>query len=200
MTLNELENSWNYYLSIEKDLNETSRYIEPTGQETTFSFEFYKIIMLSCAEVESTFKKICQTIDNDKTYGNIADYKGAILGKYPHICDTVICVPRWDAKNICPFDGWDKGKLHWWDAYQDIKHSRFGMFDKANYMNAVYSLGALYVLILYLYKINGYDCYADRSLYFTSDYYSIPLYVKQASELPDFRLENETDSNMEETI
>ena len=31
---------WNYYLSLEKDLDNTSRYIEPKGQENVFSFEF----------------------------------------------------------------------------------------------------------------------------------------------------------------
>ena len=58
----ELATSWNYFLSIERDLSETSRYIEPYGQENAYSFEFYKIIMLSCAEIESAFKKLCKKV------------------------------------------------------------------------------------------------------------------------------------------
>ena len=50
VSFHELENCWNYYLSIEEDLNETSRYIEPTGQENVYSFEFQKVIMLCGAE------------------------------------------------------------------------------------------------------------------------------------------------------
>ena len=42
----ELTTCWNYFLSLDRDLNETARYIEPESQENTFSFEFYKIIML----------------------------------------------------------------------------------------------------------------------------------------------------------
>lgn len=43
---------WNYYLSLEKDLDDTSRYIEPKGQENVFSFEFAKLLVLSCTELE----------------------------------------------------------------------------------------------------------------------------------------------------
>ena len=44
---------WNYFLSLENDLSNTSRYIEPSGQEEVHSFEFAKLIILSCTEAES---------------------------------------------------------------------------------------------------------------------------------------------------
>lgn len=182
----ELATCWNYFLSIEKDLSETSRYIEPEGQEDTYSFEFYKIIMLSCAEVETAFKYLCNLIDPSKKCGEISKYKEVILSKYPKICDCEVVVPRWKSKSLCPFKGWDSGSLTWWSAYQHLKHSRFTKISEATYQNAVSSLAALYVLILYLYKINGYDCKADDSTYFWSKYHPAQHYLPPLSELPDF--------------
>ena len=43
---------WNYFLSIEQDLANTSRYVEPRGQENVHSFEFAKIIILASIEAE----------------------------------------------------------------------------------------------------------------------------------------------------
>ena len=45
---------WNYFLSIEQDLADTSRYVEPRGQEDVRSFEFAKIIILASIEAESS--------------------------------------------------------------------------------------------------------------------------------------------------
>lgn len=38
ITEKELSGIWNYYLSLEKDLDNTSRFIEPRGQENVFFF------------------------------------------------------------------------------------------------------------------------------------------------------------------
>lgn len=62
-TMNEI---WNYYLSLEKDLDNTSRYIEPKGQENVFSFEFAKPLVLSCTELESVLKLLCCECDGKK--------------------------------------------------------------------------------------------------------------------------------------
>ena len=61
---------WNYYLSLEKDLDDTSRYIEPKGQENVFSFEFAKLLVLSCTELESVLKLLCYECSGEKR-GNI---------------------------------------------------------------------------------------------------------------------------------
>ena len=45
----QLNNYSNYFDCLVNDLDKTSRYAEPMGQETVFSFEYYKIISLSCA-------------------------------------------------------------------------------------------------------------------------------------------------------
>ena len=44
ITEDELTNMWNYFLTLEQDISNTSRFVEPSTQENVFSFEFYKIL------------------------------------------------------------------------------------------------------------------------------------------------------------
>lgn len=113
----ELTTCWNYFLSLDRDLNETARYIEPESQENTFSFEFYKIIMLGCAEIETAFKQVCKAIDSSKKSGSIDKYKEMILSRYPKIEDCEVVVRRWHSRAIRPFEGWSQGPLFWWNAF-----------------------------------------------------------------------------------
>ena len=53
-----LHGMWNYFLMLENDLDNTSRYIEPQGQENVYSFEFAKLLVLACTEIESDFSDI----------------------------------------------------------------------------------------------------------------------------------------------
>lgn len=66
ITEKELSGIWNYYLSLEKDLDNTSRFIEPRGQENVFSFEFAKLLVLSCTELESVLKLLCYERSGEK--------------------------------------------------------------------------------------------------------------------------------------
>ncbi len=185
MTEQELNNIWNYFLELEQDMKNTSRYIEPAGQENVYSFEFAKLIVLSCTEVESVFKLLCLEIDPSKEKGNMSDYKATILGKYPRIVDATVSISRWE-KDIKPFEGWKKGKLTWWDAYQGVKHSRGVHFSDATYYNAAYALSALYILVLYLAKIITDDINLHDCKYISSRYVPPIICCKPDKELPDF--------------
>ncbi len=184
MNHNELENMWYYFLDLEKELADSSRYIEPDGQENVYSFEFRKIIILACTECETAFKAMCEEIDDTKKRGLIFDYKGIVLGKYPKIVDAEVHISRWH-KTIKPFVGWDTGKLSWWDAHQHIKHDRGSNFCEATYKNAVFSLSALYLLIFYLYVINNKDT-PFGSKYIDSEYASPIISCIPSEKLPDF--------------
>ncbi len=172
MISQKVKNIWNYYLVLEDDLDKTSRFVEPNNQGDVFSIEFYKIILLAAAECESVMKLICKQIDG-KEYGNISEYKGVILGKFPDIGKTEVYVGRAEC-TVKPFENWSVGTLAWWKEYQEIKHSRFSNFSKANYENAVLVLSALYVLISYLARISStmIKDYASTYIksYYTSDY------------------------------
>lgn len=187
MTENELMSIWNYYLSLEDDLAATSRYIEPAGQENTFSFEFSKLLVLACTEIESVLKRICYIIAGHHVEGDIGAYKQTILSIYPKITKATVIVSRL-GKNIIPFSGWGSGRLQWWDAYQQVKHNRGEFFSQATYLNSVSAISALYILIFYLAEISGLSKKKLDSHYIDSDYSYGKLIVSGSKKLPDFEV------------
>lgn len=190
MTAQTLHEIWNYYLTLETDISNTSRYIEPCGQENVHSFEFAKILILACTELESVFKLLCFEITGEQPEGSIGKYKEIILGKYPHITDAVAFVSRW-GKSISPFQGWDNGKLSWWSAYQEVKHNRGEHFSGASYSNAVYALSALYISIFYLARTTNIAFEEHISTYIASSYSHTQVLFGGTKTLPDFE---ETDT------
>lgn len=185
MTKQELETSWNYYLSLEEDISNTSRFVEPT-QKDVYSFEFLKLIILTCSEIESVMKYICTIIkDGEHFRCDIGEYKSIILGKYPKITRAVVHISR-THEPIIPFSGWDEARLPWWDAYQNVKHSREISFLQATYGNAVQALAALYILIFYLAKSSGITFYDTEAKYIFSNYSHQYIVCAPPTVLPDF--------------
>ena len=194
MKREELDEIWNYYLSLEKDMDLTSSYVEPRGQEEVLSFAFAKIIILACTEIESVFKVFCRELGEEN--GNIGEYKRAILREYPTLVDAEISIPRLH-KTIKPFRNWDNNRLSWWDAYQHVKHDRGNDYSEASYINAVSSLGALYLLIFFLaYKTSLF--FEDyKSTYIDSEYQSRYVFSNPNKRISDFA---EMGMAMNETI
>jgi len=184
ITKEQFNGIWNYYLSLESDLSNTSRYVEPSGQEEVHSFEFAKLIILSCTEVESLMKIICFELTNEEK-GNIGEYKQVILGRFPNIVSAYVTISRL-GKDLTPFAGWDTGHLQWWESYGLVKHRRGSEFERANYQNAATALSAVYVLIFYLAKICGFTFSDTESNYIHSGYAHLKLACAPSQELPDF--------------
>ena len=185
MDYNILYNSWNYYLSIERDLANTSQYVEPHGQENVYSLEFAKLLILACTEVESMFKVLCKEIIGDSVSANMSSYKETILGKYPRIVEATVSVSRLGA-SIKPFASWNTGKLAWWGAYQQVKHDRGSCFEQATYRNAVEAVAALYILLLYLFKICENSEPNEHGIYLSSPYRALAVHCRAPQNLPDF--------------
>lgn len=167
-----LHGIWNYYLMLERDLDNTSRYIEPEGQENVYSFEFAKLLILACTEVESVFKELCAEIDCSKKADNIVKYNEIVLSRYPEITEATVRVNRL-GRDIVPFQEWGVSEakpLSWWRAYNEVKHNRGDHFADATYLNAVTALSALYILIFYLAEITGIKFSSQDSSYIDSDY------------------------------
>ena len=151
-----VESVWNYYLALEEDLKDTSRYVEPFGQDRVYSIEFYKIIILAATECESVMKMLCKEFTGSEM-GDIADYKATLLTHIPGICKAEVYIPRAGGKIIRPFDNWSVSSLGWWSMYQLCKHSRHAHFEDANYESAISVMGALYILLFYFCKQMGDD-------------------------------------------
>jgi len=180
-----LNGIWDYYISLEDDLSNTSRYIEPRGQEGVYSFEFAKLLVLTCIEIEAVFKEICRTVCGKEPPQDMSKYKETILGKYPKIIEATVSIKRL-GRSIKPFEYWGEGKLSWWDAYQKVKHSRDKYFRLATYLNAVTAISALHILIHYLSQATGTPLKKCSGSYVCSEYGYVLLSVKAGGKLPDF--------------
>lgn len=180
----DLQIIYNYYVSLENDFSATSRYIEPKDQENVYSFEFSKLLILSCTEIEAVLKILCKE-KSGKEGGNIGEYKDTILKYFPKIVTAEVSIARW-GRDIRPFKGWKKRPLKWWQAYGDVKHNTGDNLKKATYKNAVYALSALYVLILYLAKVCDINIDIKTS-YISSNYVYRYVVDDPAKPLPDFK-------------
>lgn len=81
MERNTFEMHWSYYLSIEDMLQKTNQYLTySANNQNTYSDEFTKVILLSCSEVDSLLKKLCEykNISKKGKYYTMASYAIAL--------------------------------------------------------------------------------------------------------------------------
>jgi hypothetical protein len=145
---------WNYFLSIEADLIQLSRFIEFHDLNLDcFSLENVRILMAASAEVDVVCKQICQRLNPNSNADNIHQYRDAIASQYPNLLDFSVSLPRY-GKQFTPWINWKnpQGVPDWWTAYNKVKHERHTDFQKANLGNVLNAVAGLCVICLYLYE------------------------------------------------
>lgn len=145
---------WNYLLSIEKDLERLSRFIEFDEKNfECFSIEISRILLASAAEVDVVCKQICKNLNSTSIARGIHQYRNEILTVFSDIADFIVLLPRYGL-SLKPWDNWSVsgGVPIWWTAYNKIKHNRDREYPRANLKNALNAVGGLFVMVLYLYK------------------------------------------------
>ncbi len=151
-----IRNYWNYYLSLENRVLQTSSYVTiDVENEKTFSNEYAILMQAIGGELDSFFKEYCGFNPNDLK--RISDYASCVLNDYPDIKTQSITVLGTEMK-LTPFKNWDaaqaKQSLFWWSAYDDIKHSRYANKKCASQKNVLNLLCALFLMEMkYLRKI-----------------------------------------------
>jgi len=156
---------WEYFLSLEDDLEKCTKYIEFDERNyTTFSIELAKIITSASAEFENVAKDLCKLIDPPSSPNNIVIIYPILLREFPNFCNIEITIPRYRLQ-FKPLELWDSSQRpDWWtNGYNQIKHSRDTSFHLANLKNALYSMGALFSAILYFHKKLSGDIQVDYS-------------------------------------
>lgn len=144
---------WNFLLALEDDIANLARFIEPTtGNLGAYSLELARMLFAASSEVDVVAKQLCAQIDSQKRAKCINDYREIITAKIPRFYETEVLYPRFGLR-MQPWLNWegDKNPL-WWRAYNDVKHERNAHFSKANLQNALNSVAALYVLLLFFYE------------------------------------------------
>lgn len=142
---------WDYFIGIEKDVLELSRYIEfDKSNLSSFSIEIARIFMASTQEIDVLLKQICQK--NGDGSNNETDYRAFIPQKYPKITDIEVELIKYELA-FTPFKDWKNGKTpSWWTANNKVKHQRHTHFNNASLKNLLNSVCGLMVMNLYYYE------------------------------------------------
>src|SRR6187551_1633873 len=135
-------NHWKYFLLIEHDFIETSRYVELTPKNfDTYSIEFTKIIFTSCSEIDVLCKQLCSVIGDPKA-DDIVKYRTCITKKFGGLPSTTIDVTP--QITLQPWDKWASVQTpDWWKDYNSIKHERTINFERSNLKTTLNCVSAL---------------------------------------------------------
>jgi len=151
-------NHWRYFLSLERELNDSLRYVEYTSaQRTVYSFEFARLLLISCSELDVVFKVACSRVAQNAQADSIRQYFSCLDAKY-NLAAEKVRLDRY-SEVLVPFAGWDKDTPPpWWTAQNKVKHRRHEHFDQATLGNALDALAGLFVanlLVLNEYQLIG---------------------------------------------
>ena len=144
---------WHYFLTLDADLDLTSRYVEICKDNfKTYSIEYVRILLAAGSEIDVVAKLLCKKIDSSREAENINHYREIITAKYPHFHEMEVVLPLYPIDPLIPWSAW-KGTVNpeWWKSYNDVKHKRHLNFRKANLENVLNAVAGLFVMVTYLY-------------------------------------------------
>jgi hypothetical protein len=145
---------WNYFIALENDLAQVSRYIEFDKQNfKTYSIELAHLFLASASEVDVIAKGICGFVEPAARAENINHYQEIIRRNLPEFAKETVYVPRFNL-TLNPWSNWkaDNNPL-WWRSYNKVKHERSEYFPEANLKNVLNAMGGLLVTVFYFYKL-----------------------------------------------
>jgi hypothetical protein len=165
---------WDYFLYLEEDLFKCNRFVEfARDNELAYSIEFARIIMAASAEIDTVAKEFCSLMNGSKRAGKILEYAEIIQRDYPKIVDVEVKTNN-EEISIKPWAKWNKNMSpNWWKEYNDIKHDRNINYQKANMINAISSVSALLVILLYYYHKANNGKYEEIGLFEAPKHLSI---------------------------
>jgi hypothetical protein len=146
---------WNYFLAIEKDLENISRYVEFSEENlNTYSIELTHILLSASSEIDVVMKQLCKIISPNQSASNINEYKSVVQNHLKTLVNEEIRIDRFGL-SFKPWENW-KGTTNpdWWRSYNLVKHQRNDYFKEANLKNTVNAVGALLLTIVYYYKFS----------------------------------------------
>ena len=145
---------WNYFIALESDLAQVSRYIEfNTKNFRTYSIELAHLLLATSSEVDVIAKGICKYLDPATRAENIFDYRTIIKQNLPEFAKETTYIPRFDL-TLRPWSNWIRNKSPlWWQSYNNVKHERSEHFQDANLKNVLNSMGGLLIAVFYFYKL-----------------------------------------------
>ena len=179
---------WYVFLSIEADLEQTARFVEPReANDSCFSVEFARILMAASSEAEVTAKLLCTHLEPHAILDGIDTWRAVLLRHWPRFHTMQIFVPR-AVRTLEPWAEWGSGRNpSWWTAHNRVKHERHLEFREANLKNALGAVAGLFCLQLYLHRDEYREANLEpfcRLLSLPEHYH--PIYAGPGGKLPDF--------------
>jgi hypothetical protein len=143
---------WNYFLAIEDDLINTSRYVEiALDNKKTYSVEYTKIILSAASEVDVLLKQIYLSLGHKKKKPDFKDYCNVAKEGVKSLITEQLCLEQYGL-TLYPFSEWENDEQpRWHIVYNNLKHNRTLNFKDANLENALLSVGALYATVVHYY-------------------------------------------------
>lgn len=148
---------WSRYMMIERDFIHLSEYVKIDKRNySTFSNEILKQILLVNVEFENLLHQIAMELG--VASGTMANYKTMLFDTlhWDSIVNQKVKVLNTSIE-LEPYKEWSQigNGVFWWSAYGELKHDMIANYTKGNLNVLLYSLGALYILELYVVKYIG---------------------------------------------
>ena len=142
-------NFWQYYLSLEEDVDRIFRFIEPSEHNfSVFSVELTRLYLTICSEVDVILKAYCGLLKNEGKASKINEYAEIVVSSNKGITNQTVLLQR-AGISFAPFSEWENQlPLTWWKKHNGVKHNRGMNFKDANLGNVLSAFSALYLVNL----------------------------------------------------
>lgn len=143
---------WQYYLSIEEDVDRLFRYVEPSECNFgVYSVELTRLYLATCSEIDVILKAYCKILDSNSRASRINEYAKVVVSANKTISTETVHIQR-SRISIQPFTQWENlSTPNWWTKHNGVKHNRDINFKDANLGNVLNSFAALYLLNLHFH-------------------------------------------------
>ena len=144
---------WNYFLALEADLANLSRYVEFTPENYgTYSIEMAHLLLAAASEVDVVLKQLCVVVAPDERADNIEIYRRVLRTLEPSIASVSVSLPRFGL-DLTPWTNWQEDKSPgWWVDHNKVKHERGAHFPRANLKNVLNAMSGLFIALIFYYR------------------------------------------------
>ena len=144
---------WSYFLALEADVENLSRYIEfTTGNFGAYSIEMSHILLAASSEVDVVAKQLCKQYVPEGKESNMDQYRNTLRKASHELENSVVTLPRYGL-TLTPWSNWQEDKNpNWWGSYNDVKHKRDRFFSEANLNNVLNAMAGLFLIVLHYYR------------------------------------------------
>ena len=146
---------WQYYMSILRDLEVFSRYVEISPDNyATYGVELTRLLLSAGSEIDVVAKLLCKEVNSGIFADSINDYQQILMQRFPHLPEIEVSLPKY-LISLKPWSDWIDNKTpKWWNCYNKVKHQRSDHFREANLENTLLATSGLCILVCYLYHEN----------------------------------------------